>query len=114
MRERGCQLRHQSAVAPSSSSAKWSRRPAATSSIVPTRMGVHRAHERVGLDVELEDVAVATPRRPVDVAGEARVVGLGRREGGEVVGADEGLARRLGARLVDAMRPPGARGRART
>src|SRR4051794_1510521 len=47
---------------------------------------VHLAHERVGLDVELEHVALGPPpSRPRDEALEAHVVGLGRREGREVV-----------------------------
>ena len=39
---------------------------------------VHVAHERVGLDVELEHVAGALPARAEDVALEALVVGVGR------------------------------------
>ena len=68
---------------------------------------VHVAHERVGLDVELEDVAVALPAARRDVALEALVVGLGRREGGEVVRCRRSAARAgVQRRLVDAVRPP--------
>ena len=67
---------------------------------------VHVAHERVGLDPELEQVAALRPAGVVDVALEAHVVGLGRREGREVVRA--GQQRRAGVQGVEVerARPP--------
>ena len=75
------------------------RRPPATSSIVRDEDAVHVAHERVGLDPELEQVAVAlATRRREHVALEAHVVGLGGRERGEVVRARQRRGARVAAR----------------
>ena len=98
-------------AASAKSVARGRRRPRAS---CPTRIAVHVAHERVGLDVELEDVAVAHPFGAVDVAREARVVGVGGREGGEVVHAEERFARRRAARRSRSRAATTAPGRART
>ncbi len=94
--------------APSSSAVKDSsvRRSSATSSIVPTRM---RFMLRMNESASISNSSTSPSRRHSrveDVAGEAPVVGLGGREGGEVVLAAERL-RAGGERvLVDAVRPP--------
>src|SRR4051794_11146957 len=67
---------------------------------------VHVAHERVGLDVELEHVACPLPARAEHVALEALVVGVGRREGREVVAAGEQGGAGMERRLVEPVRPP--------
>jgi hypothetical protein len=64
------------------------------------------AHERVGLDPELEDVAAAAPLGLQDVALEALVIGLGRREGREVVRAGQRRGARVERLDVEPMRPP--------
>ena len=67
---------------------------------------VHVAHERVGLDLEGQDVAGLLPGGREDLALETPVDGLRRRERGEVVHA--GQRRRAGAEqiAIQAMRPP--------
>jgi hypothetical protein len=72
----------------------------------PDQHAVHLAHERVGLDPELEHVAVAPPRGRHHVTLEAPVVGVGRREGGEVVRAAQRRRACLERPEVDRMRPP--------
>ena len=67
----------------------------------------HVAHERVGLDPEGEHVArLLDPLGAEHVALEAHVVGLGRREGGEVVGADERRGAGVERVAVERPRPP--------
>jgi hypothetical protein len=67
---------------------------------------VHVAHEALGFDLEGQHVAVAGPAGAVDRALEALVVGLRRREGGEVVRAGQGGRARVQRVLVEAVRPP--------
>src|ERR671915_1506347 len=67
----------------------------------------HVPHERVGLDDEGQHVlALVDPLRPHHVALEAHVVGLGRREGGEVTPAEELGGARVERRAVERARPP--------
>ena len=80
----------------------------------PDEHAVHVAHERVGLDLEREHVAVLDPARRQQVAREARVVGLGRRERGEVVLARAAARRTRAAasrsrRARPQQRPPAPR-----
>ena len=80
----------------------------------PHQDAVHVAHERVGLDVELEHVAGALPAGAEHVALEALVVGVGGREGGEVVRPGAAAPRRRAAPPRPADAATTARGRART
>ena len=78
----------------------------------PHQHAHHVAQEGVGGDVELEPVAVAAPLRGEHGAVEVDVLGLGRRERREVVGADEGRGacveggRIEGAGVVELVAPP--------
>ena len=92
---------------PSSRASKLStvRRELATPSIVPTSARTMLRMERVGGDPEGEDLAFVGPRRGENVALEADVVGLGRGEGGEIVGADEGGGAGAERLAVDLVRP---------
>ena len=75
------------------------RRPRADLEHRPHQHPVHVAHERVGLDPELQQAVGSglRSRTRQHVALEAHVVGLGRRERGEVVGADQQLGAALAA-----------------
>jgi hypothetical protein len=64
------------------------------------------AHERVGLDPELDQIIQVIPLGSKDRALEANVVGPGRREGGEVVRAGEQPGAIVERRMVHGMRPP--------
>ena len=71
----------------------------------PDEHTVHVAHERVGLDPELEQLSVGAAPAPVrreHVPREADVVGVGRRERGEVVRPDERASTRPQRLDVDA------------
>ena len=94
--------------APSRSSMKLStvRRPEATSSWVPTRT---RTMLRMKASAVMRKARMSPSWLPAggeDVALEADVVGLGRGEGGEVVGAGEGGGAGVEGLAVDAVRPP--------
>src|ERR671915_1306340 len=67
----------------------------------------HVAHERVGLDDERQHVlALVDPLRSHHVALEVDVVGLGRREGREVVPAGQGGGAGVEHGAVERARPP--------
>ena len=69
----------------------------------------HLAHERVRLDPELEHLALGTavlpPRREHDPR-EPLVIGLGRRERGEVVNPDQSRRALRQRRNIEPVRPP--------
>ena len=80
--------------------------PPATSSIVPTST---RFMWRMNSSASIQnssEVAAAAPLGAEHVAVEALVVGLGRREGREVVRADERGGARLQRLEVERVRPP--------
>src|SRR5215213_1212461 len=73
----------------------------------PDQHADHVAHECVGLDPEREDVAgLLDPLGAEDVALEAHVVRLGRRECGEVVRAGERRCAAVERVAVEWLRPP--------
>ena len=70
----------------------------------------HVPQERIGLDAEHELVAAPLPARRQHLAAEDLVLGLGRREGAEVVLAEERARAAVEQLLRDVARPvPGAR-----
>ena len=82
------------------------RRELATPSIVPTRARTMLRMKASAVIRKARISAFVGPGRGEDVALEADVVGLGRGEGGEVVGADEGGGAGVERLAVDLVRPP--------
>ena len=94
--------------------ARTSRRPAATSSIVPTST---RFMWRMNVSASIQNSSSSPLHHPLGrehLAHEAHVLGLGGREGGEVVAAQERARALVPARRGRARRATSRRGRART